>query len=157
MASAAAAAARPLHLLTINVNGLNSDPGKRRQLFHTLRSRRWDIVLLQEVHAANDGQAAGWAADGAAAGQPWEGECFWSHGTAASRGVGVLIKAGAPVSEARVGYRDGEGRLLRVDFSYAGQRACVLSVYAPCEAADRPAFFQGPFSAALPPLGAADA
>ena len=42
------------------------------------------------------------------------------------------------------------GRLLRVGWPAAeGQRWSALAVYAPCEAAARPAFFEGPYVAAL--------
>jgi exonuclease III len=160
-ANAAASAAssggqRPqLGLLTFNVGGLASVKDKRVTMFNSLNGDRAAIILLQETHSRSDAETARWVREGAAPGQPWAGLHFWSHyvppaGEFAKRGVGILVRHGAPVSDVRVGYTDSSGRLLRLDFEYAGEQASVLNVYAPSVAADRAAFFRGPFYAALP-------
>ena len=40
-------------LFSLNVNGLRS-ASKRRSLFTLLQRDRWDVVLLQETHHADD-------------------------------------------------------------------------------------------------------
>jgi exonuclease III len=154
MSAAEAAAAAPLHLVSKNVGGLSSLPAKRHELFSQLwRKHSLDIVLLQETHCADDATARRWASAAARAGTPWRGQALWSHGTAASRGVATLVRDCANIADVHVGYADADGRLLRVDFKYAGLDVSVLNVYAPCVAAERAAFFRGPFAAAMPEHG----
>ena len=143
-----AEAAPPLCLVSKNVGGLSSCPHKRTRLFSELeRKLRLDIVLLQETHTSDDAAVRRWAAE--AASGAWRGQQFWHHGTSASRGVAILVRDSDRVSDARVGFKDADGRILRIDFKYAGLDMAVINIYAPCEAAQRAAFFTNALPAAM--------
>ena len=49
--------------LSLNVNGLRST-NKWRSLFTLLQRDRWDVVLLQETHDADDAEGQAWAEEG---------------------------------------------------------------------------------------------
>ena len=145
---------RPTHpalrVLSLNVNGLHA-VAKRRHLFAMLQQQSWDIVCLQETHHPDGNMADEWCRAGAGPGLPWRGQTFWHAGTSASRGVAVLIREGALVEDAQVGYRDAQGRILRVDCTFGTQAVSVLSVYAPdTPGPDQSAFFTSTLMAAIP-------
>jgi hypothetical protein len=153
MLPAEVSAAPPLKCVSKNVGGLSSDPAKRNRLFHQLRSKRaLDLVLLQETHSTDDAAVRRWMAE--ASSGAWRGQAFWHHGTSASRGVAVLIRDSSGIHDARVTYRDGPGRILRVDFTYASLPMAVVNVYAPCVPAERAAFFRDALPLAMEGGGA---
>ena len=130
-----------LRLLSLNVNGLRS-ASKRRSLFTLLRRDRWDVVLLQETHHTNEAEGQAWAEEGPhGLTANWSGPSFWSHGSAASRGVAVLFRAAAHTADISIRHQSADGRILSVDFSFAHGEFTIASIYAPCTAADRAAFF----------------
>lgn len=137
-----------LSCVVVNVNGLNGD-AKRRTLFKRLHEERPAVTVLCETHCEGDDRARAWEQEGAGQGRPWLGHAVWHHGTRQSRGVGVLLDPRYVDGEVTVHHRDGAGRLVLVGFrDRAGQRWQVMGVYAPAEAAQRPAFFAGPFAVA---------
>ena len=144
------AAARPsLKLLCHNVNGLRGGP-KRAKLFGRLLAGRWDVVLLQETHHASSAEGLAWAERGGGLGLPWRGPSFWHHGTTVSRGVAVLFRDGLEVEDVCLGGVDGDGRILRVDFTLARVHFALFCVYAPASGgAARAEFFRGPLRSAL--------
>lgn len=141
-----------LRLLSLNVNGLSSSPSKRQQLFTQLLQQQWDVILLQETHCPNDVEAARWCREGASPAHPWAGAAFWSHGSSSSRGVAILLRSGGSIDidSASLRHCSTDGRLLLVDIQAHGQPLTFACVYAPCTAADRPAFFQQQLHEALP-------
>lgn len=98
-----------------------------------LQEQRWDLVCLQETHHANADQALAWCREGAGPGLSWRGEAFWNAGTSASRGVAILVRAGAPITAVRQVDHDSAGRLLRVDFEVGSKPLSLVCVYAPAE------------------------
>ena len=140
MADSETAAAPPLQLVSVNVNGLGTLPTKRLVLWRKLKQKKLDIALLQETHSGSDAAVQQWQAE-VGADCHWEGSQFWHHGTSASRGVAVLVRGSSGISEPRVTYKDAAGRILRVDFKYAGLDMAVVNVYAPSVAAERATFF----------------
>ena len=135
-----------LTLLTLNVNGLRSNSGKRRALFHGLLNGRYDVVCLQETHHSSLGEARKWCEEGSGAGSPWLGPCFWSHlpsGGSQSCGVAILFGSRIPIQSLRQINSDPHtaGRILRVDFSLRRTQYTVVSVYAPCVGSQRNTFF----------------
>ena len=130
-----------LRLLTLNVNGLQSSPEKRRQLFHGLRQGNFDIICLQETHHSCEAEAQTWLQEGSGPGSSWLGPSFWCHYTTASRGVAILFTAALPFTDMRRVHSDISGRTLRVDFTIHGTAFTVGCVYAPSVAAERPHFF----------------
>ena len=128
-------------LLSLNVNGLRS-ASKRRNLFTLLRRDRWDVVLLQETHHTDEAEGQAWAEEGPhGLTANWSGPSFWSHGSAASRGVAVLLRAAAHTANISIRHQSADGRILSVDFSFADGEYTIASIYAPCTAVDRAAFF----------------
>ena len=68
---------------SINVNGLRNDK-KRQNVFNWLKSKKYDVILLQETHCENSTEEYEWAKD-------WNGTSLWCNGTRLSKGVAVLI------------------------------------------------------------------
>lgn len=104
-----------LSCIVVNVNGLRKR-SKRRALFQRLRDLHSSIVILCETHSKDDAETTNWTQEGAGPGLPWEGQAFWHHGAANSRGVAILIRAGLGISDPIARYRDLHGRLLMVTF-----------------------------------------
>jgi exonuclease III len=94
----------------------------------TMVQGTWDIVVLQGTHHENSEQGNRWEMEGAGPGQPWEGQTFWAHGTTASRGVALLVRARLALSDILVVGEDDQGRLLRIDFAWEDQPLTVISV-----------------------------
>jgi len=130
-------------VITLNINGLRSNPGKRKALFYGLLIGRYDIVCLQETHHESLGEARKWAEEGSGAGSPWVGPCFWSHLTSQSCGVAVLFGARMPFCNIQqyALNQASAGRILRVDFSLYDVPYTVVSIYAPCVGSERNTFF----------------
>lgn len=146
-------------VLSLNVNGLRS-ASKRKALFAQLQQGPWQVVLLQETHSSSDDEAAAWAQEGAGPGMPWLGQAYWSHGTAGSGGVAVLVAAQWAADMAAwaisTPYAGAGGRLLRVEWQPPAAHPhlsplAVVSVYAPVQQAERRQFLagDGPLAAAL--------
>ena len=115
-----------LSLLTLNVNGLGS-AAKRRTLFNMLMDGPWDVIVLQETHHTDREQGIRWAGEGAGEGRPWDGDSYWAHGTSASRGVAILTRARAILTDAALQDDDPSGRILRLDFSWASLPISVVA------------------------------
>ena len=148
-----------IRVVSINVNGLQTNVAKRKAFFQYLTQVAAYIVVVQETHCGDDNQARRWVQQGGGPGMPWNGPTFWQHYSTSSRGVGILLKAGVVPDghQPTVEYTDDQaeepGRVLRVGWDLPNnQHLSVLAVYAPCEAPLRSAFFSGPFAdAALQP------
>ena len=138
-----------LSLLTLNVNGLGS-AAKRRTLFNMLMDGPWDVIVLQETHHTDREQGIRWAGEGAGEGRPWDGDSYWAHGTSASRGVAILTRARAILTDAALQDDDPSRRILRLDFSWASLPISVVCVYAPSSAEERSAFYARRLLPALP-------
>lgn len=142
----------PLRLLSVNVNGLRGS-AKRRQLFHALNVGPWDVVTLQEPHTTSLEEVEGWLREGAGRGLPFRGVCFVNPHTSTSAGTITLIKSTAPVDSPTQFAAPAGGRLLSVQFSYAGLPFSVVNTYAPCESAERPSFYAQELPGAIPADG----
>ena len=157
-AAPAAPRGRRPKVLVLNPNGIVSR-SKRHAVAEAVREGKYDIVILPETHLSTDAEAAELVREWAGRGRPWRGEAFWSHGSRGrigrgSCGVGVLLsEVLAAGASAGVGYRDVDGRVLRVDWAdpSTGEPWSVLAVYAPNAPADQATFFDddGPVAAAL--------
>ena len=149
-----------LRFLSHNVNGMRG-ADRRRILFDTLIDEGYDVVALQETHQAADPQAApagnaraqveqgirmsegdSWAREGAGPTRAWPGTAFWAPGELGSRGVALLFSEKA-VEELEPTFliADPGGRYISVTCRFDGQPFTVTSVYAPCIAEERCAFF----------------
>ena len=68
-------------IITQNVRGLN-EKCKRKSIFSHLRDRA-NVICIQETHLTKNVEQT--------AELEWGGQCFWSHGSSASKGVGILV------------------------------------------------------------------
>ena len=93
-----------LHLATYNVRGLGNDK-KRREVFHYLNIKPYDIIYLQETHSSEAIERR-WRLE-------WGGTIVFSHGSTNVRGVAILIKkkCGVKVKKAKI---DSDGRMVMV-------------------------------------------
>ena len=121
---------KPLSLLSLNVNGLNSRD-KRASLFFLLKRRRYDVVLLQETHHETEEVGLGWAKEMVGAERAWPGESFWSHGTHQARGVAILVREGSPITEPTLLHSGTDGRICAISIIYLGKKFSLFNVYAP--------------------------
>ena len=129
-----------LKLLSLNVNGLR-DPQKRITLFDQLLQGPFDIIFLQETHHASSSEAQSWLQTGAGPGRPLQWDSHWSHGSASSRGTGILIHPRAEFQIQGEAVTDRAGRVVRVDGTIQDRPLTLVNVYAPCECDQRAAFF----------------
>ena len=72
-----------MRLLTLNVNGIRNDK-KRERLFNWLKSKPYDLYLLQETHCTDEVEEQ-WK-------RQWEGKSIWNNGESNSRGVAILFR-----------------------------------------------------------------
>ena len=71
-----------LNVGSFNVNGAR-DAFKRTLIYETARSKRFDVLFLQETHS-DTANEADWKRE-------WEGEAVLSHNANLSGGVGFLF------------------------------------------------------------------
>ena len=115
-------------IITINARGLN-EPLKRRTVFDYYR-QRCDILCLQETHCVKD-QEQLWTTE-------WGGRTLYSHGTANSKGVAILVKKNVPIDISQV-TKDNEGRWLACNILAESAVFSLTVVYGPNK--DCPGFF----------------
>ena len=141
--------ARPpsLALFMLNVQGLTGP--KLAVLLHWAQLSKYNVFVFLETHSASDPVCWGARqADGAGI-LPWRGWCYWTPGTAHSKGVLVLVKSSAPVADmpasgvqAHDGLVEARGRIVRVDFSCGGHPVTLVCAYVPTSRAERINFFR---------------
>ena len=71
-----------IKIASFNVHGLG-DNVKRRQIFHYLHEKLFDVVLVQESHSTVNIEQR-WRSE-------WGGNIFFSHRTSSARGVMILV------------------------------------------------------------------
>ena len=71
-----------LKIGTLNVRGLR-DNNKRRATFIWLRSKKLQVIFLQETHCTKQLETY-WKSE-------WGGKAWFSSGTERARGVGILF------------------------------------------------------------------
>jgi exonuclease III len=138
----AAAPAPSISFASLNINGLNGT-SKRRAFFHAWQQRadRIDVLLLQETHCASDEVECRWVEGGAGPGLPCGGPSAWAHGSAASRGVALLVHPALGLERFDIVHQDPDGRVVGAHLTLGGHSYLVYSVYAPHTANDRASFF----------------
>ena len=115
-------------IISQNVRGLNMNE-KHRGLFMYAKEKA-EIICLQETHSTVDTEKF-WR-------NKFGGQCYWSHGTSASRGVGILIKKNCEV-QIIDSFSDKEGRIIGVTYKECEQKFLLVNIYAPNN--DDPHFF----------------
>ena len=114
---------RKLALFSLNTRGLGNRP-KRVAMFEWLKEKHKGIVLLQETHSTAISENT-WSKD-------FDGDIYYSHGTATSRGVAILIPSGLD-TEIKDVKSDNEGRILLLDIMIDSNPFIILNIYAPTQ------------------------
>ena len=70
-------------ILSYNVRGLK-DKKKRLAVYDFLKTKKIDVILLQETHCHLKQEEYRW-------GREWGGVSLWSKGTGNSKGVAILF------------------------------------------------------------------
>ena len=112
-----------LNFKSFNCRGLR-EKNKQSQIFAWLKSSHRGIILLQETHSStNDEQI--WKKD-------WDGDILYSHGSANSRGVAILLPKDIDTNfEITSIQRDLHGRILIIECKIESQCFIIVNVYAP--------------------------
>lgn len=105
---------------SLNINGARED-AKRVSLFNLFKSKRLNVIFLQETHSTQDNEAV-WRKE-------WDGEIFLSHKSSNSVGVGILFSRDfTPIScdiDEII-----EGRLLKIQAVFENVKITFFNVYA---------------------------
>ena len=108
-------------VVSLNARGLG-DYKKRRELFHYLHVKKYEIIMLQETHSETKSESF-WRAQ-------W-GQSLWlSHGTNNSAGVAILISNRCQ-SEIHYVKIDVNGRYIIMDITIGEQRVTLVNIYGP--------------------------
>lgn len=107
-----------LNIACLNSNGL-TDENKFEKVKGLIKA---DILCLQETHWSDE------IMDNIR--KRWEGVIFVNHGNAKARGVATLIK-GDRVNNVKQVYKDGNGRLLVIEFVFHNELFRLINIYAP--------------------------
>ena len=91
-----------LKFVTYNVRGL-CDYKKRRNVFHHLHKKSYDVILLQETHWCKEVESR-WITE-------WGGKIWFSHGESNARGVAIMFARDTPVQVHNV-LRSHDGRYI---------------------------------------------
>ena len=116
-------------IVSQNVRGLRQEFKRKALLLH-LRAKG-EVVCMQETHfdLEMDSQIK----------LEWGSKnCFYSHGTSASRGVAILIDR---KSEIKIlgSFNDENGRIVGINYEEGGKKFILVNIYAPNN--DDPSFF----------------
>ena len=123
---------KTLELLSYNVRGLK-DKHKRYATFSWLREKKCDMILLQETHCHLRKDETSW-------GREWGGQCFWSKGTARSKGVAIMFKPGIKYDIENI-LIDANGRYIILQVKIDEAVYQVVNIYAPNDEYERVNFF----------------
>ncbi len=107
-----------MNIACLNSNGLR-DENKFEKVKGLIKA---DILCLQETHWSDE------IMDNIR--KRWEGDIFVNHGNAKARGVATLIK-GDRVNNVKQVYKDGNGRLLVIEFVFHNELFRLINIYAP--------------------------
>lgn len=119
-----------MKICSLNVKGLCSNE-KRADVLHWLGKKTYDIFFLQETHCSKK-LMSNWKVH-------WEGECFLSEYSAASRGVAILMRKNFDYEIRNIDI-DKEGRYIFLDIIIDNKSMILCNIYAPNE--DNPEFFK---------------
>ena len=118
--------------LSINTRGLNKSI-KRRSVFRWIHNQNVHFKFLQETHSSKL-SADVWSAE-------WGGKVFFSHGTANSKGVMILIN---PKLDCKVEkcISDNNGRFIILDVALDDSHIILVNIYAPNDLNQQVKFFK---------------
>lgn len=93
-------------------------------MFSYFKSKKLDIILLQETHSKPEDEAL-WSRE-------WGGDIWFSHGTTQSQGVAVLINKKVPLEVLEI-QSAFEGRFLLLEVKMGDLTFLISNFYAPNE------------------------
>ena len=115
---------------SLNVRGLGNS-AKRRETFHWLKSKKFSIYLLQEVHCSEE-MSHLWASE-------WGYKTLFTSFSSSKAGVSILFNNNFDLQIIKT-YIDTSGRYILCDLKANGKNLTLANIYAPNE--DDPAFFK---------------
>ena len=118
-----------LTIASLNVSGLR-DKGKRREVFNWLRTKKFSIYLLQEVHCTEDTNHV-WSAE-------WCYQTIFTTYKSNKAWVCILFNDNFDFQIQRA-FIDPQGRFIVCDIQTNGKSLTLANIYAPND--DNPAFF----------------
>lgn len=118
-----------IKIFNCNVRGLNNHI-KRREIFHYLQCKSYDIFVLQETHSSKRLQKR-WQCE-------WGGRVFFTHSQTNAKGVCIMFKRSASV-KVLDSVHDKDGRIIGLTIEYNNVHVFLLNIYAPNE--DDSSFF----------------
>ena len=110
-----------LNIACFNVNGLRQNL-KRKSIFYHLKNKKFDIILLQEMHSSI-GEETLWQYE-------WGGKIIFAHGNSNSKGTAILIRQSF-ACEVKTTYADSRGRFLLTEIEINDKNLVIYNVYAP--------------------------
>ena len=112
-----------IQIHSFNTRGLRNH-FKRNNIFKWLKTSHAGITMIQETHSISTDHDK-WSKE-------WDGEIFFSHGEANSKGVATLIpKELANCFEHIETKRDNSGRFLLLDCKISNVQLILINVYCP--------------------------
>ena len=120
-------------IASFNVNGLRQTL-KRKTIFHYLKQKHYDMILLQETHSTSSDEKQ-WACK-------WGGHIPFAHGESHRNGVAIPFTKNLKV-EFCSKYSDSDGRILLCNIQVKDKKITLASVYAPTK--NKPKFFDNLF------------
>jgi len=118
---------------SLNARGLGNN-AKRREIFNWLRSKKYSIYMLPEVHCSQENSHL-WAAE-------WGYKSLFSSFSSSKAGVSILFNNNFDLQIMKT-YIDDSGRFILCDLKTNGKIITLTNIYAPNE--DDPAFFKNLF------------
>ena len=128
---------KPLNIISLNVRGLRNNK-KRANIFHWLKTRKYDIFFLQETHCHLRKEAIKW-------GKEWSlslKNSYWSRGTNRRKGVTVLFGKNYICDNVSIKDQmiDSNGRTIKMILDIGQQNYRLINLYAPNEECERVKF-----------------
>ena len=118
-----------INILSFNCQGLNST-SKRKDLFNYLKSKKYQIYCLQDVHFTKNIENT--------IHTEWQYDCLVSFGKSNARGVAILFSNDVDFT-VHNHISDPQGNYIIVDITLDNNRLTLISLYAPNQ--DCPSFF----------------
>ena len=120
-----------ISVATFNADGLNDDH-KRLEIFKTLKTLAYDIILLQETHITTKSQNKCEA--------EWAHPSIWNPGASTDTG-GTAILLGNPNIKFIQAKQDNNGRILTAKLQIHNTPLQIVNIYGPSIPSHREAFF----------------
>ena len=110
-----------MKIFSYNARGLNSKH-KRDKIFSHLKHNYKGIYCLQETHVTAETEKHFH--------NYWGEHCYFSNGTAGSKGVVIIIPKTVDFELHKI-KRDQEGRYVMLDGNFNGRNIMLVKIYAP--------------------------